>query len=158
MPMGTDKNKTKRCPYKERDPENHSPPRFRTEERSFLFELTSRCRAIQNYRPLDSISPGHFFLPLRLHVNTSTRCYPRRRFRVCSVVYTDVADCLLVAIRPGRPGWRRKKNDERINAAFSYLPEVDLPVCRGLSAPMARSRGQSLQNHEPKGNNRRDAG
>jgi hypothetical protein len=80
MPMETDKNKTKHRPYKERDPEDHRPPRLRMEERSFRFELTSCCRAIQNYRTLDSISPGHFFLRLRLHLNTPTRCYPHRRF------------------------------------------------------------------------------
>jgi hypothetical protein len=80
MPMETDKNKTKHCPYKERDPENHRPPRLRTDERSFRLELTSRCRAIQNNRTLDSVSPGHFFLPLRLHVNSSRTCYPHRRF------------------------------------------------------------------------------
>jgi len=72
MPMRTDKNKTKQCPYEERGPEEHTPPRLHTEERSFRFE-TSRCRAIQNYRPLDSISLDHFFLRLRSHVNTSTR-------------------------------------------------------------------------------------
>jgi hypothetical protein len=79
MPMETDKNKTKHSPYKERDPEDHGPPRLRTEERSFRFELTSRCRAIQNYRPVDSISPGHFFLHLGLHLNTSRRGYTQRR-------------------------------------------------------------------------------
>jgi hypothetical protein len=30
MPMKTDKNKTKQCPQKERDPEDHIPPRLRT--------------------------------------------------------------------------------------------------------------------------------
>jgi hypothetical protein len=43
MPMGTDKNKTKQCPYKERGPEDHTPPRLRTGERSFRFEQISRC-------------------------------------------------------------------------------------------------------------------
>jgi len=64
MPMETDKNKTKHCPYKERDPEDHRPPRLRTEERSFRLELTSRCRTIQNDGPLDSVSSSHFFLRL----------------------------------------------------------------------------------------------
>jgi hypothetical protein len=80
MPMGTDKNKMKHCPHKERGPEDHRPPRLRMEERSFRFELTSRGRAIQHYRPLDSVSLGHFFLRLRLHMNTSTGCYAQWRF------------------------------------------------------------------------------
>jgi hypothetical protein len=74
MPMRTDKNKTKQCPQKERRAKDHIPPRLRTVERLFGFELTSRCRAIQNDRPLDSIGSGHSFLRLRLHVNTSTGC------------------------------------------------------------------------------------
>jgi hypothetical protein len=72
MPMGTDKNKTKQCPYKERGPEDHTPPQLRTEERSFRFEQTFRCWPIQNYRPVDSIRSSHFFLRLRLHVSTTT--------------------------------------------------------------------------------------
>jgi hypothetical protein len=32
------------------------------------------------------------------------------KIRVCFVVNTDVADCLLVAILPCRPSWLRKKN------------------------------------------------
>jgi hypothetical protein len=64
MSMQTDENKTKHCPYKERDPEDHRPPRLPTEERSFRLELTSRCGAIQNDRPLDSVTSGHFFLRL----------------------------------------------------------------------------------------------
>lgn len=71
MPMKTDKNKTKQCPQKERNSENHIPPRLATDERPLCIELTSRCRAIQNDRPLDSVCSGHFFLRLRLHVNTS---------------------------------------------------------------------------------------
>jgi len=74
MPMKTDKNKTKQCPQKERDPEDHVPPRLRTEERPLGFELTSRCGAIQDDRPFDSDCSGRFFLRLRLHVNTSTEC------------------------------------------------------------------------------------
>jgi|GraSoiStandDraft_53_1057289.scaffolds.fasta_scaffold1554685_2 hypothetical protein len=74
MPMGTDKNKTEQCPYKERGPEDHTPPQLRTEERSLRFEQTSLCRAIQNYRPVDSIHSGQFFLRLRLHVSTTTGC------------------------------------------------------------------------------------
>ena len=74
MPMGTDKNKTKQRPDEQGDPQDPTPPRLPAEGGSFRFEQASRCRAIQNYRPLDSISPGHFFLRLRLHVNTSTRC------------------------------------------------------------------------------------
>jgi hypothetical protein len=63
MPMGADKNKTEQCPQKERAPEDHTPPRLRTEERS------SRFRAIQNYIPLDSTCSDHFFLRLKLHVS-----------------------------------------------------------------------------------------
>jgi hypothetical protein len=74
MPMGTYKNKTQQCPYKERGAEGHTPPRLRTEERSLRSEQTSRFQAIQNYRPLDSISSGPSFLQLRLHLNASTRC------------------------------------------------------------------------------------
>jgi hypothetical protein len=76
MPVRADKNKTKQRPYKERDAEDHTPPRLPREERTFRFEQISRCRAIQNYRPLDSIPTGYFFLGLRLHVNTSSgaRC------------------------------------------------------------------------------------
>jgi len=43
MPMGTDKNKTKQCPHKERGAEDHTPPRLRTEEGSLRFEQISRC-------------------------------------------------------------------------------------------------------------------
>ena len=32
------------------------------------------------------------------------------KIRVCPVLYSNVADCLLVAIPPCRPGWLRKKN------------------------------------------------
>jgi hypothetical protein len=32
MQMGTDKNKTKQSPQKERGPEDHTPPRLRREE------------------------------------------------------------------------------------------------------------------------------
>jgi hypothetical protein len=70
MQMGADKNKTKQCPKKERGPQDHTPPRLRREEESFRIEQTFRSRAIQNYRPLDSIYSGHFFLRLRLHVST----------------------------------------------------------------------------------------
>jgi hypothetical protein len=75
MQMGTDKNKTKQRPEKEEwGPEDYAPPRLRTEERSFRFEQASRCRATQNYRPLDSICSGYFFLRLRLHVSASIGC------------------------------------------------------------------------------------
>jgi hypothetical protein len=91
MPMGTEKNKTKQCPQKqERDTEDHTPPRLRTKERPVRFEQTSRFRAIQNYRPVDSICSGHFFLRLRLHVSASTRMLDPAKIRVCSVVNTDV--------------------------------------------------------------------
>ncbi len=89
MPMGTNKNKTKQCPYEERGAEDHTPPGLRTEGRSFRFEQTSRCRAIQNYRPLDSISSGHFLLRLRLHVKHLNRMLDAAKIRVCPVVHTD---------------------------------------------------------------------
>jgi len=121
MPVGTEKNKTKQCPQKERGSEDHTPPRLRTEERSFHCGQTARgCQAIQNYRPLDSICSGHFFLQLRLHVNTFDGMLDAAKIRVCSVVNTNVSDYLLVTILPCCPGWLRKKNYERINAAFSY--------------------------------------
>jgi hypothetical protein len=72
--MKTDKNKTKQCPQKERDREDHIPPRLCTEVRPLGFELTTRCRAIQDYRPLDSVCSGHLFLRLRLHMNTTAGC------------------------------------------------------------------------------------
>ncbi len=68
MPMKTDENKTKQCPQEERDPEDHIPPRTRTGERRLSFELTSGCRAIQDDRPRNPVSPGHLFLRLRSHV------------------------------------------------------------------------------------------
>jgi len=70
--MATDKDKTKQCPEKEGCPEGRTPPWLRTGERSFRFGHTSRCRAIQDYGPLDSICWGHFFLRLRLHVSTTS--------------------------------------------------------------------------------------
>ena len=72
MPMETDKNKAKKCPQEERRPEDHIPPRLHTVGRPFRFALTSRCRAIQDDRSLDSICSGHFFLRLRLHATAST--------------------------------------------------------------------------------------
>ena len=66
MQMGTDKNKTKQSPQKERGPEDHTPPRLRREERSFRHKRTSRWRAIHNYRPLDSIYSGHFFFSVEV--------------------------------------------------------------------------------------------
>jgi hypothetical protein len=42
MPMMTDENKTKHCPQKERDREEHIPPRLATAGRLLFFELTSR--------------------------------------------------------------------------------------------------------------------
>ncbi len=112
MPMGTDKNKTKQCPQKERGPEDHTPPRLRTEERSFHYGQTScGCQAIQNYRPLNSICPGHLFLRLRLHVSTFNRMLDAAKIHVCSVVNTDVAD--------------RKEKHQRVNAVFSYRPEAE---------------------------------
>ena len=74
MPVGTDKNKTQQRAQKERGPEDQNPPRLRTEERSLRLEEISSWRAIQNYRPLDSICPSHFFLRLRLHVSISRKC------------------------------------------------------------------------------------
>ena len=74
MPMTTNKNKTKQCPQEGRDPPDHTPPRFRTGEQSFRFQLASRRRAIQKYSPLDSVYLGHFFPRLRLHVSASTGC------------------------------------------------------------------------------------
>jgi hypothetical protein len=74
MPMMTDENETKQCPQKERDREDHIPPRLCTGERRLGFELTSCCRAIKDDRPLDSVCSGHFFLRLRLHVNTTAGC------------------------------------------------------------------------------------
>jgi hypothetical protein len=70
MQMGTDINKTKQCPEKERGFEHLIPPRLHTERRVFRFRQISRRRAIENYRPFDSISLGHFSLQLRLHVST----------------------------------------------------------------------------------------
>jgi hypothetical protein len=72
--MKTDKNETKQCPQKERYREDHIPPRLRTGERLLGFELTTRCRAIKDDRPLDSVCSGHLFLRLRLHVNTTAGC------------------------------------------------------------------------------------
>lgn len=74
MPMMTDENKTKQRPQKDRDREDHIPPRLSTGERPLGFELISRCRAIQDDRPLDSVCSGHLFLRLRSHVNTSAGC------------------------------------------------------------------------------------
>ena len=98
MPVGTDKNKTKQCPQKEHGPEDHAPPRLRTRERSFLFEQTYCCRAIQNYRPLDSICAGHLFQRQRLHGERLNRMLDAAKTCVCSVADTDVANCLFVAI------------------------------------------------------------
>jgi hypothetical protein len=90
MPMKTDENKTKQCPQKERDPEDHIPPRTSTGQRRLGFELTSGCRAIQDDRTSDSVSPGHLFLRLRSHVNTSSRMLDAEKARVCSVLDIDV--------------------------------------------------------------------
>lgn len=81
MPMETDKNKTKQRPQKERDPEDHTPPRLRREQRPFGFGQISPGRAIQDYRPFDSKCSGHFFLRLpRLHASTSTGFWTPGRF------------------------------------------------------------------------------
>jgi len=129
MPMETDKNKTKHCPHKERDPEDHHPPRLRTEERSFRLELTSRCRAIQNYRTFDSVSPGDFFLRLRLHLNTSRRCYPHRRF--VSVLLCTLTQPMACCCDTASPPWLAPEVKRlAVNAAFSHLREVDPPACR----------------------------
>ena len=45
MPMGTDKNKTKQRPYKQRDPADHTPPRLRTEEREMIDWFSSHTTA-----------------------------------------------------------------------------------------------------------------
>jgi hypothetical protein len=74
MPMATDKNKAKQCPQKERGPQDHTPPRLRTAQRCFRFELVSRCWTIQNDSPLDSRCYCHFFLRLRLYGSTSRGC------------------------------------------------------------------------------------
>jgi hypothetical protein len=74
MPVGAEKNETKQCPYKQWSAEDHTPPRLGTEERSFRFEQISRFFSIQNYGPVDSIRLSQFFLRLRLHVSTRTRC------------------------------------------------------------------------------------
>jgi ABC-type Mn2+/Zn2+ transport system permease subunit len=65
--------------------------------------------------------------------------------RVCSVVNTDVADCLLVATLPCRPACLRKKNYEFVNAALSSLSDVDPLLCLSLSAHMARSKGDKVR-------------
>jgi hypothetical protein len=41
------------------------------------------------------------------------------KIRVCSIVNTDVADCLLVAILPYSPGSLRQKTFYQANAVFS---------------------------------------
>jgi hypothetical protein len=74
MPVGAEKNETKQCPYKQGSAEDHTPPRLGTQERSFRFEQISRFFPIQDYRPVDSIRLSQFFLRLRLHVSTRTRC------------------------------------------------------------------------------------
>jgi hypothetical protein len=75
MLMATDKNKPKQCPQKERSPQHHTPPRLHTAQRSFRFELVSRCRTIQHDSPFDSLCSGHFFLlRLHLHGSASTPC------------------------------------------------------------------------------------
>jgi hypothetical protein len=50
------------------------------------------------------------------HLN---RMLDAAKIRVCSVVNTDLADCLLVAILPCHPVWLRQKTYSRVNAAFS---------------------------------------
>jgi hypothetical protein len=41
------------------------------------------------------------------------------KIRVCPILNTDVADCLLVAILPYSPGSLRQKTYYQANAAFS---------------------------------------
>lgn len=74
MPMRTDKNKAKQRSQKERNREEHIPPWLRREARLFLFELTSRRRAIKNDGSCDPNCSGHFFVRLRSHVIASTGC------------------------------------------------------------------------------------
>jgi|SRR6266852_4257024 hypothetical protein len=77
----------------------------------------------------------------REHLN---RILDAAKIGVCTVVDTDVADCLFVAILHSRSGWLRKKNYYRVNAAFSYLSEVDPLLCRGLSPQLALSIGDKV--------------
>ncbi len=61
-------------------------------------------------------TPRFYMLgPLFSAVEVARKCLNRMldgaKSRVCPVVYTDVEDCLLVAILSCRPGWLRKKND-----------------------------------------------
>ena len=74
-------------------------------------------------------------------MSTFNRMLDAAKIRVCSVVNTDVADCLLVAIPPCCQDWLRMKNCQGAIAAFSYRSEVDPLLRRGLSVQMARSIG-----------------
>jgi hypothetical protein len=74
VPMVTRNSKTHQRPEKQRDSEDHAPPRLRSRRRALRFQHSSRRRAIQNDRSLDPVCPSHFFLPLILHVRASTGC------------------------------------------------------------------------------------
>jgi hypothetical protein len=150
MPMGTEKNKTKQCPQKKQGHEHHTPPRRRTDERYFRYGQTSRgCQAIQNNSPLDSVCSGRVFLLLRLHVSTSNGILDAAKFHICSVVNTDVADCLLVTILPCQPRWLGKKYYPHASAAFSFASEVGPLLCRRLSARLAQTIGIKIGGNEP---------
>ena len=51
-------------------------------------------------------------------MSTFDRMLDAARIHVCSVVNIDVENCLLVTIPPCRPGLLRKKNWQRVHAAF----------------------------------------
>ena len=72
------------------------------------------------------------------HLN---RMLDAAKIRVCSVVNTDVADCLLVAILAYSPGSLRQKTYYQANAVFSWLSEVDSFPWRSLCAQTARTTG-----------------
>ena len=89
MSMGTDKNKTKQSPQKEHGPEDHTPPRLRTEGRSFRREQTSRCRGIQTQDPsIDMLGP--LFFRLRFSCEHLNKMMNFVKIRVCSVVNTYI--------------------------------------------------------------------
>jgi len=61
MPMATDKNKAKQLSVERAGPQEHTPPRLRTGERSFDFQLTSRCERYRSIVPSILYTRATFF-------------------------------------------------------------------------------------------------
>ena len=84
---------------------------------------------------------GTLFSVIEVAFEHLSRRVDAAKIRVCSVLYTDVADCVLVAILPYSPGSPPQKTYHQANAVFSWLSEVDSFPWRSLRAQTARTTG-----------------